>query len=580
MAFGISTNLIHLDPLSPPVDLATVELPIVDFDWPDFYTWYDNSYPDFAGRPFLGGDFLWAHGEGKAAAKLAPALTHIVPIHAADPVRMAITGTDGFMLGVTDAAAFCDRIRRCINDDELTLPTNDLLVFLDVPAGTVLSADYWAGWATTVYAAPVSVVEDVSGATVAPSIKMPFAPAILCKFTLGADQSTYTLDASVFACLNAVEADYPNEQVACYGFWAVAADSPAYIGTPKPLNLDWKVFTPYSQPIEMKATQLVPVVMWRYGVPLGPAWAAGNPVNVDAANDDFKPLDSMLGIKSSWFITADSATSWGFETDRETTTHADDISKARMTYTRTAVGYPPFQIANQPVDFVGRYFDNLPATWEHRLAIGEADALARVGIEVFTCWQSPVPPTVDNNNKATGQWPNKPVYFTSGFGSQDAQAAFAMASQYGQPAHTPVYFAVDSFLPEVNYPDLRTYFRDILSGYQAYLAKKNGPFGGEPTPYAIGVYGGATKYLGSSSVLNECYRQGIASYFWQAVKFDESQTVPWPHANLWQRTLSPETDNFKVCKLPNGSGGLNADINESWGDPGSWYRLTATVTYG
>jgi len=461
---------------------------------------------------------------------------------------MAVTGTPGLLLGVTDAAAFCDRITRCINGDELTLPPNDLLVFLDVPAGTYLSADYWAGWAKTVYAAPVAVVEDVSGATVAPTIKMPFAPAILCKFTLGGDQR-YTVDANVSTCLNAVEAAYPREQVACYGFWAVAADTPALNSIPKP-KLDWMVFTPYSQPIEMNATQLVPVVMWRYGVPLGLAWAGGMPVNVDAANDDFTPLDSMLGIKSSWFMNADTGFNWGFDTDGNTAADADCISQARMTYSLGGV-----QIADhQPVNFVARYYDLNPPTNTHHLSQAEQTALQKAGLDVVVVWQTKRPPL-------TGIGPTSAAYLTS-FGPQDALAAFAMASDYGQPAHTPVYFAIDFDVQPAAYAALQTYFGDLSSGYQQYLAQ-NRLVGLEPTPYAIGIYG-------LKSALEVCYRLGITSYFWQAVR----HTRPlWAHTNVWQRTNAPFDDPTQVCNHA-------ADFDESWGDPGSWYRLDVTVSFG
>src|SRR4030095_1354438 len=123
MAFGIDTFILHLDQ-------------ITDFAWNEFKLWnggrrvgdnVDGGGPVFAGRNFLGGNFIWGHAEATNAwTELAgqlgapnprPALPEdvtltvppIAPIQAPQS-RQSATDERGFLYGALDAQVICRKI--------------------------------------------------------------------------------------------------------------------------------------------------------------------------------------------------------------------------------------------------------------------------------------------------------------------------------------------------------------------------------------------------------------------------------------------------------------------------------------
>jgi hypothetical protein len=527
MAWGISTDQVHLDPIVPASRQPN------ELDWPALLGWYGSNPPAFAGRNFLNGGWTWAHGEGAAALALAPSLTRVAPIQAPDPDRQQATGDDGHAFGDEDGAAFGDRLSTCVATDELTLPGPYAFVFLDVAAGTALSPDYWAGWANAVWNAQTVVGMG--------RIVVPFAPAILCDFFEAPPDNKLMPDPDVVAALDAVHRAYPGEDVQCYGFWARNLNQPM---TPHP-TLDWSLFGSYSQPFAPEKSEEVPVLIWRYSPlsSLTASQAGGNPVNLDASNDSpgaMSDIDrQLLQVSPAFTIDAGGGLQWGFDVGSSVASQATCIQTATL-------NAPSRGIANESVEMVGRYYDNFSAASPHHLSPAELSALRQAGMSVCVVWESPRP-------VPSGIYSTVPAYLTGGYGQQDGQDAFAKALAMGQPAHTPVYFSIDMDVPPANYPDLLTYFSDVAAGYRAYLqAQRNQDL--EARPYAIGCYGGPR-------VLDVVYRQGIASYFWEAVAWNYGRGA-WPHANLWQRT-EQSTDGTTIC-------GMGIDIDEAWGDPGTW----------
>jgi hypothetical protein len=226
-------------------------------------------------------------------------------------------------------------------------------------------------------------------------------------------------------------------------------------------------------------------------------------------------------------------TIWGFDTASDTTAQAINLAD------------PSTTINGAPVSFVCRYYDNFQHS-THHLSPAEAQALSDVGLSIVTAWESP------RTSSATGDdvWPTVREYFTREWGVQDGLDAFMIAAKVGQPANTPIYFAVDFDLQEADAPALAEYFRGVQDGYVQYHQSRQAKRMPNPD-YAVGVYG-------SGLVLKKCLTQGIVTYFWQSMSSafnDNAQPVTF--ANLRQHGGTP------LC-------GIDTDFDESPGNPGSW----------
>ncbi|NBD23169.1 DUF1906 domain-containing protein [Paenibacillus glycinis] len=117
-------------------------------------------------------------------------------------------------------------------------------------------------------------------------------------------------------------------------------------------------------------------------------------------------------------------------------------------------------------DFVCRYYNrnnlgkNLTAT--------EAAALSNAGLHIVAVWEN--------------GYPTSRAYFSYEAGKKDGADACRCARSVGQPAKTPIYFAVDyDASAEDLAGDVGAYMRGIVDAFQGAKAA-----GGE---YAIGIYG-------------------------------------------------------------------------------------------
>src|SRR5262245_54624351 len=116
--------------------------------------------PVFAGRNFLGDRFMWAHAEATNAmlapspedlSKITVKVANIAPIQKADSVRQTTAGRRGFLYGRLDAQAICNRVASSIRSGEFTISRNvGACIWLQIPADSEVSPEYWAGWADTV----------------------------------------------------------------------------------------------------------------------------------------------------------------------------------------------------------------------------------------------------------------------------------------------------------------------------------------------------------------------------------------------------------------------------------------------
>jgi hypothetical protein len=186
------------------------------------------------------------------------------------------------------------------------------------------------------------------------------------------------------------------------------------------------------------------------------------------------------------------------------------------------------------ITFVQRYLRDLSRA--------EVAALQKAGLRIVSCFEEGV-----KGHDATNM-----AYFTLTQGQHDGRRAFTQAQAVGQPADTPVYFAIDTD-PDVSQRQaILNYFRGIGDGYRQYLADMqahNKP----AVTYFVGVYG-------SGCVLDWCRAEGLATWFWQAFApgWCNNRKL-WPGANIHTSGRDqPERCNWRLGHL------------EGWGNEGSW----------
>lgn len=226
-------------------------------------------------------------------------------------------------------------------------------------------------------------------------------------------------------------------------------------------------------------------------------------------------------------------TIWGFDTASDTTAQATHLADSSTV------------INGLPVNFVCRYYDNFRHS-THHLSPAEARALSDAGLGIVTVWESPR----TSSNNGDDVWPTVTEYFTRAWGAQDGLDAFMIAAKMGQPGNTPIYFAVDCDLQDADAAALADYFSGIQDGYVQYHQSRQAKGMANPD-YAVGVYG-------SGFVLKKCLTQGIATYFWQCMSSGwNDNAAPVSFANIRQHGGTP------LC-------GIDADFDESSGNPGSW----------
>jgi len=175
------------------------------------------------------------------------------------------------------------------------------------------------------------------------------------------------------------------------------------------------------------------------------------------------------------------------------------------------------------------------------LTSDEVTALSNAGLPIVSCYEN------------TAGEPAVTV-FTRAKGINDAKDAFARAQRLGQPAGTPIYFAIDNDADPTG--PWRTavldYFTGVQEGCAQYLADMQEK-GLQGVAYDIGVYG-------AGCVLDWCRDQGIATWFWQsfAPGWCGNDKV-WEGANLRTWRL----DRPAACSS-------RLDHIEGWGNEGGW----------
>src|SRR5258708_28366982 len=306
---------------------------------------------------------------------------------------------------------------------------------------------------------------------------------------------------------------------------------------------------------------------WRSSQQASPpdaSFAAGMPVTIEATQAVTRDpaFDRMLAINNSWTTRSSPANDQGFDAADPTTAQARGPAPCLAAAT----------INGNTVTFIGRYYDNYTGQpWNvppwHTLEPVESASLNAIGLQRVVVWESRRGNADGNvcgpHSSLTCLAPNGIEYFQHHWGYQDGRDAFARAvSVMGQPAQTPIYFAVDFDFDRnqgADRDDLRTYFSDIERAHTDYLADRRANHL-DATPYSIGVYG-------PSDALDLCYRQGICTYFWQANGTALSQhrnTPTWIHVNISQTAIHTKGHQIRVCTS------ISADYDSGWGDIGGW----------
>lgn len=179
--------------------------------------------------------------------------------------------------------------------------------------------------------------------------------------------------------------------------------------------------------------------------------------------------------------------------------------------------------------FVGRYYNiNNQAK---NLTLAEAKVLSSLGLSIIAVWEN--------------GYPIKSSYFSHDVGVHDGTSAYFYAQKtIGQPAGTPIYFAVDydaSSADLVN--NIVPYFIGIADGFKA--------ISGNSPVYPVGVYG-------SGLVCNSLLTQNLAAYTWLAQSSGWQGSAGFTQYNIKQL--------MQVLECPSVKGGIEGDPDTSPND--------------
>jgi hypothetical protein len=557
-SFGVDTQATHLDLI----------------DWTQFQQWNGNLVPAFAGRNFIGGDFIWAPGEATRALsapspddfqKLALLTPMIAPIQGALATRQQTAGDLGVLFGRIDAEALCARLKASMANGELMLrESNRVNVYLQIDSSVALSSDYWAGWADTM--AKATFTQSTDGAE---STAEAFYPCIMCQFQQQDD--VFVVAPDVAAALQQAQDQHNGLKTQCFGFWADAPDLFPELQVPDP-PIDWSRLAPAPAPIWL----------WRFarnlqGANGQPVFASPPSFATSATNAAGDPnhygweymLDTHEWQPSNAYLR------YAVITDKEDGLTAADIANVVQT------PLPAFRDLDLDVEgrsyhydggavhAIGRYLKptvvNSAGQPGHIvLTRAEADALSASDLDIFTIWE-------DINALAHAQ-PGNIDYFDPAFhaGTEDGRNAFAYCGgTLRQPPYSTVFFTVDfdpedpDFLNGLTVAQAKSrilqYFHLVKTERDAFAQAHPGRY------YLIGVYGKA-------SLLEWCYRDtvGAVSMFWQSGSPGTSNRRPrrpWCHANRWQLANQSRIDP-PVWII------RGADPDADWGDGGTWQLNT------
>jgi hypothetical protein len=117
-------------------------------------------------------------------------------------------------------------------------------------------------------------------------------------------------------------------------------------------------------------------------------------------------------------------------------------------------------------EFVGRYYRNSTSRWAP-LTHAEGQALSSNGLVLVALWESRSD-VID--------------HFSYTAGVDEGTSAYRQAMNAGQPADTPIYFAVDFDCPIAGIAgSINDYFRGVVHGFDAISS--------DTPSYNVGVYG-------------------------------------------------------------------------------------------
>jgi hypothetical protein len=117
-------------------------------------------------------------------------------------------------------------------------------------------------------------------------------------------------------------------------------------------------------------------------------------------------------------------------------------------------------------EFVGRYYRNAASKWAP-LTVEEARTLSTAGLVVVALWESKS---------------DVLEHFSYTTGVDEGTSAYKQAMNVGQPARSPIYFAVDFDCPISGIAGaINDYFRGVAHGFDAISSNNSA--------YDIGVYG-------------------------------------------------------------------------------------------
>ena len=145
------------------------------------------------------------------------------------------------------------------------------------------------------------------------------------------------------------------------------------------------------------------------------------------------------------------------------------------------------------ISFVCRYYSPDP---QKNLTRPQAEDLSQAGISIVSVWESAAQASLGGHAA----------------GVADAEAAKRMAHAIGQPASTPIFFAVDYELQQGQ--------KDLVEGYLRGACDAIGKD-------RVGVYGGL-------ATVELSYVRGVADYRWQTLAWSGTPTVWYQHAHLRQ----------------------------------------------
>jgi hypothetical protein len=164
------------------------------------------------------------------------------------------------------------------------------------------------------------------------------------------------------------------------------------------------------------------------------------------------------------------------------------------------------KLVQNGITHVGRY---LPTQEWKGLTTNEVSTIRASGLNIIPIYESGA---------------NESTYFHRDQGISDANRAYNLANQIGQPEGTAIYFTVDYDVPMNDAPNILNYFQGLRDTLKSYK---------------IGCYG---KY----SVINLIQSKDLADYFWQTYAWSSGQHASGLHLMQYKNDVSQYGLGFNI----------------------------------